>query len=150
MAISRWNPIHEIMSLRDAMDRVMDDTYRPGGMGWNEGEAAERTARLPLDVYTTEDEIVVIASVPGVNPDDVEITLEGDTLTIRGVMGGHYTDVDYVFTERYHGRFYRTLTLNVAIDIDKIDATFDNGVLILTLPKAEEVKPKVIKVKAKN
>jgi HSP20 family protein len=92
----------------------------------------------------------VIASVPGMKPEDVEITIEGDTLTIRGEIPPAIENVDYAFAERFHGPFSRTLKLNVPIDIERIEATFENGLLVLQLPKAEEVKPKVIKVEAKS
>lgn len=96
---------------------------------------------------TTDNEIVVTAAVPGVKPEDLDITYEGDTLTLRGQMPQRLSDVNYLFAERFHGSFTRTLQLNVPVDTDKIEATFENGILTLVLPKAEAIKPRVIKVK---
>jgi HSP20 family protein len=146
--ITRWSPVRDFVSLREAMDRLLEDSYVRHN-GWVD-ENGEHVARLPIDVYSTEDEIVVTASVPGLKAEDVEITVEGDTLRIRGEIPPMIENVDYAFAERYHGSFSRTLQLNVPIDLDKVEATFENGLLVLRLPKAEETKPKVIKVQAKS
>jgi len=146
MYVTRWNPAREAMSLRSAMDRLLDDSFvHP----WSTQDSGQRVANLPIDAYSTENEIVVMATVPGVNPDNVEITVEGEALTIKGEIPEAVENVNYVFAERFHGPFARTLQLNVPIDVEQIEATFDNGVLTLVLPKAEEVRPKVIKVQAK-
>jgi HSP20 family protein len=100
-------------------------------------------------VYTTPEEIVISASLPGLTPDEVDIAIEGDTLTIRGELHQPLENVNYLFHERVHGTFLRTLTLNVPVEAENAEAVFENGVLTLTLPKAEETKPKVIKVKGK-
>ena len=145
MSMTNWNPSRDVTTLRDAMNRLFEDSFV-----WNPEQAfngGTRDARLPLDAYSTENEIVVTAAVPGVKPEDVEITYEGDTLTIRGQMPPRLENVNYIFAERFHGTFVRTLTLNVPIEADKIDATFEDGILTLVLPKAEAVKPRVIKVK---
>jgi HSP20 family protein len=127
--------------MRNLMDRVFDDSLDYTG--------GTRTARLPIDAYTTDNEIVVTATIPGANPDDVEITVEGESLTIRGHIAPRLENVNYIFAERFHGEFSRTLQLNVPVDLDNIEANFDSGVLTLTLPKAEEVRPRVIKVNTK-
>jgi HSP20 family protein len=145
--IARWNPVRDFVSLREAMDRLLEDSYVRHN-GWVD-EDGDRVARLPIDAYSTEDEIVVIASVPGLKAEDVEITIEGDTLRIRGEIQSMIENVDYAFAERYHGRFSRALKLNAPIDQDSIEASFEDGLLMLRLPKAEEAKPKVIKVQAK-
>jgi HSP20 family protein len=88
--------------------------------------------------------------VPGVPPEDVEVTIEGDTLTIRAEVPPPLENVDYIFQECPCGRFTRVLTLNVPIDVDNVAATFEHGLLTLTLPKATPVQPKTIKVKAKS
>lgn len=103
-----------------------------------------------MDVYTTEDEIVVQAPMPGVNPEEVDITLEGDTLTIKGEVKAPVENVDYVLQERWYGPFSRSLVINVPVDANKVEATFENGLLTVTIPKAEEVRPKTIKVHAKK
>jgi HSP20 family protein len=144
-AIIRWNPARDMVRLSDAMDRMFEDAWaRPMPT------RVEREVRLPLDVYTTPSEIVLTANVPGLKPDEVEITLEGDTLSIRGEFKAPMENVDYVFQERSYGKFSRTLTINMPVDVNKVEATFDNGVLTITLPKAEAARPKTIKVEAKK
>ena len=103
----------------------------------------------PLDVYGTPAEFVITASVPGVNPESVEITFEGDVLTLRGEFPTALENVEYLMRERRYGQFSRSLSFNVPVNSDAIEATFEHGVLTVTVPKAEEVKPKTIKVVAK-
>jgi HSP20 family protein len=132
--------------MQQAMDRLYDDAWSRRGMGWRQGE---HVAALPLDVYSTDNDLIVKASVPGADPQDVEITIEGDTLTIKGEIKGILDNVDYHLQERRHGAFARTLTLNVPVEADQAEAAFENGELTLTIPKAAEIRPKVIKVKSK-
>jgi HSP20 family protein len=145
--IARWRPWSDFMTLRQAMDRLFEDSLVRPGLG-RPPVFREGMVELPVDIYSTEDEVVIKAAVPGVNPDDVEITIEGDTLTIKGETTAP-EDVDYICQEHCYGPFARTFNLNVPIQTDKVTAEFENGMLTLTLPKAEEVKPKTIKVKAK-
>ena len=148
MTLIRWQPWREMTTLRDAMDQLLEESFvRP--VRSREAGTFEQPFRLPLDAYTTPEEIVIIASLPGLTPDEVDIALEGDTLTIRGELRSPLENVEYLFQERGFGSFSRTLTLNVPVEADKAEAVFENGVLTLTLPKAEETKPKVIKVKSK-
>jgi len=140
-AIIRWSPARELVRLSDAMDRMMEDAW---------ARTAPREYRLPIDVYSTPSEIVLMANVPGLKPEDVNITLEGDTLALSGELKAPFENVDYIFQERPFGKFSRTLTINVPIDADKVEAAFENGVLTITLPKAEAARPKVIKVEAKK
>ena len=143
MAIQRWEPLREMVSLRDAMNSLLQESFvRPVGLIGNGAEF------LPLDIAETEDEFIVKASLPGVRPEDVHITARGDTLTIRGEMkaeeekkGEHYH-----LRELRQGHFQRTVTLSTPISADKAQAQFENGVLTLKLPKAEEAKPKEIKI----
>lgn len=144
MYLINRTPSREMLRMRDAMNRIFDESYARD----NE-EDYNRVQRLPIDVYSTENELVLMASVPGLEADSVNITIEGDTLTISGEIPALIDNVDWQFVERYHGRFARTLQLNVPIDMDNVEATFKNGVLELVLPKAEAVKPKQIKVKTK-
>lgn len=148
MTVIRRSPKRDIMTLREAMDQLFEESFiRPErrlGAG-----ALERSFRLPLDVYTNPEEIVITASLPGLTPDEVDIVIEGDTLTIRGVLRPPLENVEYLFQERASGPFSRTLTLNVPVEANKAEAVFENGVLTLTLPKAEETKPRIIKVKSK-
>ncbi len=88
--------------------------------------------------------------MPGLKAEEVNITLEGDTLAISGEIKPPMENVDYIFQERPYGKFSRTLTINVPVDTEKVEATFDNGVLTITLPKAEAARPKTIKVESKK
>lgn len=144
--LTRWDPFREAITLREAMDRLFEDTFVPA----RRREAAEeRVYRLPLDAYVTPNEIVVLASVPGIKPEDVEITIEGDTLTIKGERPAPLENVDYVMRERPYGKFQRTLNINIPVDADKAEARYENGLLTLTIPKAEAVRPKTIQVVSK-
>lgn len=143
MAINKISTERDGTTLTEALNRMMNEAW--GAMDYAGGT---RVARLPIDAYSTDNEVVVTASIPGANPDDVEITVEGDNLSIRGEISPRMDNVNYIFAERFHGAFMRTLQLNVPVDIENIEATFENGVLTLVLPKTEEVRPRVIKVKA--
>ena len=149
MTIIRRNPWRQVPTLRRAMNQLFEEsTVHPRAQRWVESPR-EVKLRLPLDVYTTSEEIVISASLPGLTPDKVDIAIEGDTLTIHGELQQPLENVDYLFQERVHGTFSRMLTLNVPVEAENAEAVFENGVLTLTLPKAEEIKPKVIKVKGK-
>ncbi len=142
-----WEPMTNLITMQRAMDRLFDDVYNRRGYDWRQGE---RTEILPIDAYVTADELVIKASVPGARPEDVEITIEGETLNIRGTTPGPLENVEYVIQERRSGSFSRSLTLNVPVKAEEAEAIFENGVLTLTIPKAEEVRPKVIKVQSKD
>jgi len=143
-----YRPMANLVTMQQALDELFDDTYgQRRGYDWRRGE---RTDLLAVDAYATGDELVVKASVPGVDPESVEITIEGETLTIKGRTEGPLENVDYVIQERRFGPFMRTLTLNVPVKAEDAEAVFDKGVLTLTIPKAEEVRPKVIQVKSKG
>jgi HSP20 family protein len=145
---NRWDPFREVVTLREAMDRLFEDNY--GGQRRMAENGGERRFRLPVDAYVTGEEIIVLANMPGVKPEDVEILLEGDTLTIRGQRPAPLQNVNYVLQERTHGFFQRTLSINVPVDADRAEAKFENGVLILTIPKAEAARPKQIQVTSKS
>ncbi len=148
--MTRWEPVREMVGLREAMDRLFEDSFvRPAWSTPGEGDRSY-VYRLPIDAYSTENELVIVASVPGANPKEVEITIEGDTLTIKGEVPAPLGNVNYIMQERGYGRFSRTLTLNVPVQADKAEAEFVNGVLTLRVPKAEAVRPRTIKVVTKN
>ncbi len=146
MAIDRWDPFREAVSLREAMNSLLQDSFvRPSG-----GTAQNGVSALALDVAETESDFVVKAGLPGVKPEDVQITVHGDTLTIRGETkaeeekkGEHWH-----FRERRTGVFQRSLTLSAPVDSDKAQAEFEHGVLTLRLPKSESARPRQIKVGA--
>lgn len=141
--LTRFNPARDILTIRNLMERVFDETLAPANY------SAQVEQRLAVDAYATSNEIVVQAALPGVKPEDVEITVENDMLKLSAELPKRLDTADYAFAERPHGRFSRTLMLNVAVQADKAEAHFEHGLLTLTLPKAETVKPKTIKVKAK-
>jgi HSP20 family protein len=145
--ITRWDPFREAVTLREAMDRLFEDSYVPAR---RQAEQREQAWRLPLDAYITAEEIVIVANMPGVKPENVDITLEGDTLTIKGERPAPLENVDYVLQERTYGKFQRTLNINIPVDANKAEAKFEDGLLTLIVPKAEAVKPKTIAVVNKN
>jgi len=146
MSITRWEPFSELMTLRDAMDRLFEESFvRPGRL-----LARPAAGAVPVDVYQQDANIIVKAPLPGVKPEDIDISVVGDTLTIRGEMKQEreVKEEDYVRRERRFGAFSRTVSLPTPVNTSKANATFENGVLTLTLPVAEEAKPKQIKIKA--
>lgn len=141
--ISRWDPVRDMITMRQAMDRMLDDAFARGSESRGTGAWL-----LPMDAYITDDAIVIRADVPGIKSEEIEITLEGDTLTIRGEIKREEADNrKYVLLERPTGKFERTLSINTPINHEKVEASFKDGVLTLTLPKAEAVKPRQITVK---
>jgi HSP20 family protein len=143
--IRRSNPFGELLSLRQAMDRLFEDSWvRPGS--WF--AAGDGEHGMAIDVRTTPDALVVEAALPGVKPEDVDISILGDTLTITGRTSQETsTDEDgYTYREIRRGSFSRTLTLPRGVKADAAQAKFDNGLLELSIPKAEEAKPRQIKI----
>ena len=144
----RWQPANDLMSLRDAMDRLFEDSWVTS-RSWNLPAAwAEPT----LDVYETSDNVVVQAAIPGVKPEDVEITVKGNYLALSGEtkQETESQDKNYLRRETRVGSFSRALELPAGLQTDKADAKFENGVLTITFPKAEAVKPKTIKINPTN
>jgi len=143
--LTRWEPMREMMTLREAMDRLFDDAFtRPLSL-------SGVSAMPNLDVVETNDEIIVKASLPGLKPEDVQITVTGDTLSLRGEFKQETEngDATYHIRERRSGSFERTISLPVAVQTDKAKADFENGILKISLPKSEAVKPKTITIKPK-
>lgn len=143
--VRRPSPFGELLSLRSAMDRLFDDSFvRPTRWVAN----LDAGLGLPLDVRTTADELTVEASLPGFRPDDVEITVEGGTLTISGDTSRESDEADggYLVHEIRRGAFSRSITLPDGLEPDKATATFENGILTLRIPKAEQVKPRQIRI----
>ena len=149
MAIERWYPLTDLMSLRQAMDRLFEDSFvRPSRALGPSGEVATPA----LDVYQTPNDIVVKAALPGLKPKDVDIDITGETLTIRGESKAEQEikKEDYLYQERHYGALSRSVVLPSGLKPDKAEATMENGILTLTIPKAEEVRPKAITVKPKE
>lgn len=142
--IVRWNPFRELAAMQSAMDRIFEDTWRA-----YEGDNARA---LALDVHETDDAFFVETALPGVNPDDINITVNNGTLTITGEVKRSTDSEDenarVVMSERIYGTFSRSLNLPQSVDGDNVDATYNNGILKLTLPKTPNAKPRQIKVKS--
>ena len=138
--LTRWDPLQEMLDFNRAMDLVRQ---RSGALG--DGQQFD----LSMDIYETPDAYEIEAALPGVKPEDVDITLNNNVLTIRGEtrMEEEKEDRNYHLRERRVGAFVRSITLPSSINSDAIEAHYDNGVLKLRLPKAEEAKPKHIQVK---
>ena len=150
MTVKTYSLVRDFVNMADAMNRTRSaQAYDYARNGGHDGESQERIARLPLDVWANEESFTIKAYLPGVNVEDVEITFEGEELTISGSYPAAEEEVEYTKRELYHGKFARTLTFNVEIEVDAIEATFENGILNLSVPKAEEIQPKRIVVQAK-
>jgi len=148
--VVRWEPFNEMVSLRDAVNRLFEDSFiRPGAwpLPFDGGNFS-----VPADVIETKDNIVVKLSAPGVKPEDIDISVVSDMLTIKGELrnDAEFEQGSYIRKERRYGAFQRTFSLPASVASDKAKAEFENGVLTLTLPKAEEAKPKSIKVAMKK
>jgi HSP20 family protein len=142
--LTRWDPFQEMMTLRNAVDRLFDASITTG-----DANTRPLAWGMPLDVIEEGDAYIVKANIPGINPDDIEITFTGNVLTIKGEMQreDEIKENRYHMRERRYGSFSRSISLGDRINGDNISAAYDNGVLSLTLPKAEEAKPKRISVK---
>jgi len=145
MTIERWHRFREMVSLRDAVNSLLQESFGQPNDARSDREAA--TFTLPLDVTEAENDFVVQASLPGIKPEDVQTTVLGDTLTIRGESrvaeeNGH----NWLLRERRSGSFQRSVSMGTPINADMASAQFENGVLTLTLPKSEQARPKQIKV----
>lgn len=131
--------------MSDAMDRLFENIY---GRGMVESEMLGAPS---VDMYQTENDIVVKASLPGMKADDIQISVVGDVLTLKGAINTdeEIKEVSYHIRERRSGTFVRSLPLPSPVQSEKAKAEFENGVLTLSLPKAEEMRPKTITVKAR-
>jgi HSP20 family protein len=147
-SLVRWEPFRDLISLREAMDRLFEESFVRPEVG---RLARPAIGTLAVDVYQTDDAVVVKSAIPGIDPKDLDITITDDILTIKGETKTEeeVKEEHYIRRERRYGAFSRSLVIPVPVVADKAEAEFENGVLTLTLPKAEEVKPKAIKIKAK-
>jgi len=151
MSMIRWDPYRHMLSLREAMNRLFDESF-----GWSPSDWATLTeSGLPIavDMYEADDDKVVIkAALPGMEAEDVDISITGNTLTVKGEFQAEEEGErgSVYFQERRYGKFQRSITLPGDIDADAVDAEFEDGILTMTLPKTEEAKPKQIPVKAKS
>lgn len=143
--LTRWEPLREMMTLREAMDQLFNDAFTsPRG--------AHGVSIIPaIDLYQTADEVVVKANLPGMKADDVKISVTSDVLTLRGEFKQEVEQKEstYHILERRSGAFERSIMLPADVQSDKAKADFAEGVLTITLPKAEAVKTKTITINAK-
>ena len=142
--VRRPSPFRDMHSMRQVMDRLFDDEYRP--FRWLAG--GPDGPALPLDVTTDADRLTIEAALPGISPDDVDITVEDNTVTISGRTADERKaeEGSYVLQEIRRGSFSRSVTLPTGLEPDKASATFENGILRLEIPKAEQLKPRQIKI----
>ncbi len=144
MSMVRWQPVSDLMALRDTMDRLFGETFGRAGR-------ALCMEMVPIDMYTQDSNLVVKASVPGAMPENINVSVMGNTLTIKGKVEEEKAipEANAIRRERCEGAFSRSVTLPNPVDASKAQATFQNGVLTLTLPVAEQAKPKEIKVQGR-
>ncbi len=144
MALDRWDPLREMMTLREAMDRLFQESVvRPTG-----SFLAGARGATPVDIAERDNSFVVQAAMPGIAPEEIQVTVKGNTLTIRGEHKDEEerSDQNWLVRERRGQSFYRSVTLPTAVNADKAEAKYENGVLTLTLPKADEALPKQIRI----
>jgi HSP20 family protein len=137
--LTRWDPLQEVLDMRRAMDQIMQRTATDGQPQFD----------LAMDIYETPDAYEIEASMPGIKPEDVDLSLNNNVLTIRGETKAEENKEgrNYHLRERRSGSFIRSITLPSSINEDAIEAHYDNGILKLRLPKAEEARPKHIEIK---
>jgi len=144
--LTRWDPFREMMNLRSQMDRMLSDW--PGASSNMEDGESGSWQRLPLDVSESDDAYIVCASIPGISPEEMEISVQNNVLTIRGETKSEQERQGerWHLRERRMGHFQRTISLPNNVDPNQVGAEYDNGVLTLTLPKSEAAKPRRINV----
>jgi HSP20 family protein len=147
--VTRWNPVNEMLALRDTMDRMFDTAFRPywsgGATTWQQGLS------FPLNIYERDDSLYVEAVLPGISPEDVNVSVDNGVLTIGATRHGVQPEdkdqtANWYLHEIVPGQFKRSLTLPFAVDTEKSSANYTNGLLTLTLPKAETARPKRIQI----
>jgi len=143
--LTRWDPVKEMVSMRDVMDRAFENFFS------RSPENYQGYGTFDVNMFQTDDEVIIKASVPGVKPEDIHISISGDTLTIRGETKDEeeVKDSNYHIKEIKFGSFSRSILLPCLVLAEKSNAEFKDGILKLNLQKAEEVQPKTITVKAK-
>ena len=143
MAIIRWDPFRDLVTLRDKMNRLFEDAVRG-----EEKDLISSSWAPAVDIYEKDNELILTAEVPGINEKDIEISLEDNTLSIKGERKFEKETKEENFhrIERSYGSFFRSFSLPANIDQEKIQAEHENGILRITMPKKAELKPKIIKV----
>ena len=145
MNIVRWSPFGEVSLLQNHMNRLFENAWKEG---WPGDALGTSNWNPPVDIYESEGELTVNLDLPGVDPNNVEVSVENNVLTIRGErkFEEKQDKENYHRVERSYGSFARSFTLSTRVDSDKIRANYNAGVLTITLPKAEAAKPKKIQI----
>lgn len=146
MALS-IRPLYRPMRLTELMDRLFDESFTRSGYSPATGELLG----VPMDVQAKDDEYIVYASLPGLKAEDLDVEVLGNTLTLRGEIFAPAVDekASWLLQERAYGKFSRSISLPAELDASKVDASLENGLLVLRLPKAEAARPKAIKIKTR-
>jgi HSP20 family protein len=144
MGLERWDPFRDMMTLRDAMDRLLQQSIS----GTGQLLSNIRPDSIPMDVVERDDAFEVRASVPGVKPEDVEVVVQGERLTVRAETRREEEQrgENWLIREQRLGTLQRTVTLPSPVDSDRAEARIEHGVLTLRLPKAQEARPHRISV----
>ncbi len=145
MAIIRWDPYRDMVTLRDRMNKLFEDMAASRG---EEKDLATTSWAPAVDIYETEGEVVLTAEIPGIEEKDIEIKVEDNTLTLRGErkFEKETKEENYHRIERAYGSFFRSFTLPGYVDQDKIEAEHENGILKVRMPKRAELKPRKVKI----
>jgi HSP20 family protein len=148
MGVVKWDPFRDLLSIQDRMNRLFEQTLSRSRA---EEGIAPSTWAPAVDIYETPETIVMKAELPGLSQEDIEIQIHDNTLTLRGErrFAKDVEQENYLRIERPYGAFQRSFTLPATVHQDKIRAVFRDGVLELTLPKAEEAKPKKIAIEVR-
>ncbi|MBD3413261.1 MAG: Hsp20 family protein [Candidatus Aminicenantes bacterium] len=143
MALIRWDPFRDMMTLREKMNRLFDDTFKG-----EERDLFGGTWAPSVDIYETESELVLNAEIPGIKEEDIEVKIEDNSLTLHGErkLEEETNEENYHRIERSYGSLYRSFSLPHYIDQEKIKAEHDNGVLRIHMPKKPELKPRSVKI----
>ena len=139
MAIVRWNPMRDMVRIREEFDRLFDETMELPAWRWS-----EPVGKLAVDVAEEDGAYIVKASVPGMKPDDLDVSITDNILTIRGEVKEEkdISEEQYHLRERRYGSFARSITLPTAVEVEGVEATYEDGVLTLNVPKTEEAQAK--------
>lgn len=147
MAMQRWDPWTDLQDV----ERRMADMMRFPLTSWWRTPSTQLAWAPPVEVYEKDDKVMVKAEVPGMTKDDIDVSVQGDMLTISGEKKteSEVKEQDYYRSEFSYGRFSRSVALPTAVDASKVEANYNNGVLEISLPKSEEAKPRKIEIKSK-
>lgn len=145
-SVNRWDPLTEVSAMRNAMDRIFEQSV--GRLPTFRGGEDLGMSALGMDVFETNDSYVVKAAIPGVDPKDVDISIDDDVLTISGEFEqkDESKEENYIRREMHYGSFRRSLRLPPTVDADKANAEFEHGIMKLTLPKRPEARARSLKI----